>query len=111
MAREKLMPGDLVRPTWDQRFTSTVPNPVTLVKDRPKPFVVKVDRIRGAGEGLTEEEMTELFNNLEPVKTLKWTEIGQVIAVDTVNSEQWLMVLFGDKYGWAEARRFETLPE
>ena len=110
--REQLKPGDMVRPfmdlKWKGRFSSD-PTPVVLVKDRPRPFVVKVKK--DPTEKITDEELRDLFNNPEQVKTLKWTETGIVIAATAVNAEEWLMVLFGDKYGWARANQFETLPE
>ncbi len=111
--REVLKPGDMVRPFMDLKWASSFsapPTPVVLVKDRPRPFVVKV-RPKGAEDKLTDEELLELFNNPEPIKTLKWTEVGVVLASDTVNGERWLMALFGDKFGWARANQFETLPE
>lgn len=89
----QLKPGDLVRPTWDDRFRSTAPVPVTLVKDRPREIPAE------------EVTLDDLFEN-HLAATLKWTEIGQVLAKDG----DWLMLLFGERYGWAPAKDFEAVP-
>lgn len=94
---ESLKPGDLVRPfmdlKWKSRFSSP-PTPITLRKLPRQP--------RG-GEPV---KISELFED-KHVATLKWTETGLVLAT----FEEDVMVLFGEKFGWAPAKDFETLPE
>ena len=100
---DKLKPGDMVRPTWDDRYRSTAPSPVTLTK---RPAMARSVSFN-INDGPSEANKVDIADLFEPnVATLKWTETGLVLA----RHDDEVMVLFGQRFGWAKADKFETLP-